>query len=446
MKTLIRMLVLCAAILPAGAAFAADWTVQRVTRNAQVSLDGRTWSPLARGTDVPNKAWIHTDRNGKLLLGRGRDRMWVDGDTLVRVTENGTDAKPRTAIEHRFGEIIVDVQKRGYDQMNVKTPFMAAVVKGTKFTVTGTELASSLRVARGLVEAVTWSFIPKSEALMFGGGDNALDLSNPMSVDMSSMRPSLLPELLKAARRNANRGLADAALFEVGQSYRGTRPEDQFTSAAGVRMGTARLMGSGRHWSGTTATVDAFDAKADVAALLAALGFDPSKPQIVRDAPGYYHPGRSGTLRLGPKVVLAHFGEVHPATLAALDIDAPVVAFEVFVDSLPAEKRKATRARPPLEGINLMPLSRDFAFIVGRDVAAGDVVRAATGADKALIRDVDVFDVFEAGRLAEEGKKSLAIAVTLQPREQALTEKEIEAVSQKIISAVTKATGGEIRS
>ena len=351
----------------------------------------------------------------------------VDGpadlvEEVVRIA--GIDSVPSTPLPRPAGvarPVLTDVQRR---------------VRKARRTL----------ATRGLVEAVTWSFIPKSEALMFGGGDNALDLSNPMSVDMSSMRPSLLPELLKAARRNANRGLADAALFEVGQSYRGTRPEDQFTSAAGVRMGTARLMGSGRHWSGTTATVDAFDAKADVAALLAALGFDPSKPQIVRDAPGYYHPGRSGTLRLGPKVVLAHFGEVHPATLAALDIDAPVVAFEVFVDSLPAEKRKATRARPPLEGINLMPLSRDFAFIVGRDVAAGDVVRAATGADKALIRDVDVFDVFEAGRLAEEGKKSLAIAVTLQPREQALTEKEIEAVSQKIIAAVTKATGGEIRS
>ena len=314
-----------------------------------------------------------------------------------------------------------------------------------------TELQRRIRKARrtlasrGLVEAVTWSFLPKSEAELFGGGDAALDLSNPISVDMASMRPSLLAGLITAARRNRNRGLADVALFEIGQSYRGTSPEQQFISAAGVRSGSARLAGSGRHWSGAAGDIDAFDAKADAAAVLAALGVDPAKAQITRDAPGYYHPGRSASLRLGPKVVLAHFGEVHPRTLAALDMQGPLVAFEVFVDALPPEKRKS-RAKPPLAESDLMALSRDFAFVLDRSVAAGDVVRAAAGADKTLIRDVTVFDLFEGGKLAEDGKKSLAIAVTLQPSEQTLTEKDIEAVSQKIITAVTKATGGEIRS
>jgi phenylalanyl-tRNA synthetase beta chain len=307
-----------------------------------------------------------------------------------------------------------------------------------------TRRARRTLAARGLVEAITWSFLPKSEAELLGGGDAALDLSNPISVDMSSMRPNLLAGLLTAAKRNANRGFDDVALFEVGQAYRGARPEDQFTSAAGVRTGTAKFDGNGRHWSGTKGKVDLFDAKADALAVLAGLGFDPAKAQISRDAPSYYHPGRSGVLRLGPKVVLAAFGEVHPRVAAALGVEGAVVAFEVFLDALPPEKKKS-RAKPALAESNLLPLSRDFAFVLDAKVAAGDVVRAAQGADKALIRDVDVFDVFEGGKLAEDGKKSLAIAVTLQPGEQALTDKDIEAVSQKIIAAVSKATGGEIR-
>ena len=187
-----------------------------------------------------------------------------------------------------------------------------------------------------------------------------------------------------------------------------------------------------------------FDAKADVFAVLAALGFDPGKAQITRDAPAWYHPGRSGTLRLGPKVVLAHFGELHPATLKALDVAPPAVGFEIFLDALPPEKAKG-RAKPPLAAADLLPVRRDFAFVLDAAVAAGDVVRAALGADKALIQGVSVFDVFEGGSLAAEGKKSLAIEVTLQPVAETLTDKEIEAVAEKIVAAVKKATGGEIR-
>ncbi len=299
--------------------------------------------------------------------------------------------------------------------------------------------------ARGLVEAITWSFIPAGEAKSFGGGAAGLELANPISTEMSSMRPGLLPGLLTALKRNRNRGFADAALFELGQAYRGERPEDQYISAAGVRAGTAKLGGSGRHWDGAAKDVDLFDAKADVVAVLAALGFDPAKAQVTRDAPAWYHPGRSGTLRLGPKTILAHFGEVHPATLKELDVAAPVAAFEVFLDALPAQKAKS-RAKPRLEAADLLPVRRDFAFVLDRDVAAGDVVRAAAGADKALISDVPVFDVFEGGALAEEGKKSLAVEVTLQPTSETLTDKDIEAVAQKVAAAVKAATGGEIRS
>ncbi|WP_045837309.1 phenylalanine--tRNA ligase subunit beta [Hyphomicrobium sp. 99] len=305
--------------------------------------------------------------------------------------------------------------------------------------------ARRLLAARGFVEAVTWSFIPKEQATHFGGGSPALDLGNPISVELSSMRPGLLPGLLTAVTRNRNRGIADVALFELGQAYRGEQPEDQYASAAGVRAGTARLTGAGRHWDGNTNPVGAFDVKADVFAALSALGLDPSKAQITRDAPAWYHPGRSAALKLGPKTVLAYFGEVHPATLKALDVEAPVSAFEIFLDALPPEKKKS-RAKPPLAASDLLPVTRDLAFIVPKDVAAGDVVKAAANADKALIRSVNVFDVFEGGSLAAEGKKSVAIEITIQPATETLTDQAIETITKKIVSDVKKATGGELRS
>jgi phenylalanyl-tRNA synthetase beta chain len=254
----------------------------------------------------------------------------------------------------------------------------------------------------------------------------------------------LLPGLLTAVQRNRNRGFADVGLFELGQAYRGEAPEDQYLAATGVRAGTAKLQGSGRHWDGAAADVDVFDAKADAFAVLSALGVDPGKAQVTLDAPAWYHPGRSGTLRLGPKLVLAHFGELHPATLKALDVAGPVVACEIFLDAVPPEKAKS-RAKPPLAATDLLPVKRDFAFVLDAAVAAGDVVRAALSADKTLIETVSVFDVFEGGALAETGKKSLAIEVTLQPTAETLTDKDIEAVAEKIVAAVRKATGGEIR-
>jgi phenylalanyl-tRNA synthetase beta chain len=305
--------------------------------------------------------------------------------------------------------------------------------------------ARRVLAARGMVEAVTWSFIERPQAAHFGGGQDALELDNPISSELSSMRPSLLPGLLLAAQRNRNRGFADAAVFEVGQAYRGDKPEDQYLGAAGVRAGAARLDGSGRHWDGKAEDASLYDAKADAVAVLAALGVDASRAQITRDAPGWYHPGRSGTLRLGPKVVLAYFGEVHPATLKVLDVAAPVAAFEVFLDAPPGDKRKGGRARSALAASDLLPVRRDFAFLVANDVAAGDVTKAAAAADKALISGVTVFDVFEGGTLAAESKKSLAVEVTLQPTTETLTDEQIEAVAKKVIAEVKRATGGEIR-
>ncbi len=200
--------------------------------------------------------------------------------------------------------------------------------------------ARRLLAARGLVEAVTWSFLPKKEAQLFGAGDTPLELANPISVDLAVMRPSLLPGLITAAERNRNRGFADVALFELGQAYKGEAPSDQMLIAAGVRSGTATTAGAGRNWDGGGRAVTVFDAKADVAALLSAVGFDASKAQIAREAPAWYHPGRSGVLKLGPKVVLAAFGELHPETLKAIDATGPLVAFEVFLDALPPKRRR----------------------------------------------------------------------------------------------------------
>jgi phenylalanyl-tRNA synthetase beta chain len=301
-----------------------------------------------------------------------------------------------------------------------------------------------LLAGRGLVEAVTWSFIPRAQAQLFGGGSDALELANPISVEMSSMRPSLLAGLVTAVQRNRNRGFDDVALFELGQTYRGEKPEDQGLAAAGVRAGTARVTGAGRHWQGKAAEAGVFDVKADAVAILAELGIEATKPQITRDAPAWYHPGRSATLRLGPKTVLAYFGELHPDTLASLKVDGPVSAFEVFLDALPPEKKKS-RAKPRLATADLLPVRRDFAFVLDRKTPAGDVVRAALAADKALIANVSVFDLYEGGEMEKAGKKSLAIEVTLQPKAETLTDAAIDAVAQRIIAEVKRATGGEVR-
>lgn len=305
-------------------------------------------------------------------------------------------------------------------------------------------LARRALAVRGLDEAVTWSFIAVDEAARFGGGAPELRLANPIAADMTDMRPSLLPGLIAAARRNAHRGIADLGLFEVGQVFRSAAPDGQHIHAAALRTGTFGLAGGGRHWHDRARPVDVYDARADLAALLDCLGLDIDKTQLVAEAAPWAHPGRGGRLQLGPKAPLAWFGELHPRLLETFDLEGPAVAFELDLDAVPEPRRKGTRTRPPLELSGLMPVSRDFAFVLDRDVPAASVLRAARNADKALIADVGVFDVFEGPALGE-GKKSLAIAVTLQPRERTLTDEEIDRVSAAVVAAVGKATGGLLR-
>ncbi len=307
-----------------------------------------------------------------------------------------------------------------------------------------TRRAKRALAARGLTEAVTWSFIAKPAAELFGGGQPELALANPIASDLSDMRPSLLPGLIASAQANADRGYPDLALFEVGQIFRGDRPQDQFVAASGVRRGVASSAGLGRHWSGS-APATALDAKADAFAVLAAAGAPMAGLQIATNKlPAWLHPGRSGAIQIGPQNVLGYFGELHPRVLEQLGADGPVVAFEVILDKIPDAKQRPTRAKPALELSAFHPVSRDFAFIVERKVAAADLVRAAQGVDKKLITSVGVFDVYE-GKGIDPDKKSVAIAVTLQPRDKTMTDQEIDAVGAKIVAEVTKKTGGTLR-
>ncbi len=292
---------------------------------------------------------------------------------------------------------------------------------------------------RGLLEAVTWSFTSQKMAEVFGGGSPALRLANPINSELGVMRPSALSNLMAAVGRNLDRGAENFGLFEVGPAYSGTGPGDQSTEAAGVRVGQANP----RHWSGDQRPVDAFDAKADVLTALGAAGLAPGKAKVQAGAPAWFHPGRSGTVQMGPQNVLAVFGEFHPAVLAALDLTVPAVGFQVFLDAIPPQKGKRNTAKTGYEAPDLPAVERDFAFLVDAAVRGGDVAAAAERADP-LVVGVAVFDVFT-GEGVAQGQKSIAIAVRLQPTEQTFTDADIEAIGGKIVAAVTKATGGVLR-
>jgi phenylalanyl-tRNA synthetase beta chain len=292
--------------------------------------------------------------------------------------------------------------------------------------------------AQGLMEAVTWSFMPGAIAAQFGATDKNLHLLNPISSDLDVMRPSILGNLITAAKRNADRGFAECGLFEVGPVYKDPTPEGQAIVAASLRAGSTP-----RNWAVSSRKVDLFDAKADAMAALAACGAPVQSLQITSDAPAWYHPGRSGVLRLGP-TVLAYFGEIHPAVLTACDAEGPMAATEIFFANIP-QSRATSAAKPLLKLEALQPVTRDFAFVVASDVTAAKLVRAVRDADKNLIKDVNVFDVYE-GEHVGAGKKSLAVSVTMQPTDKSLTDAELDAISSRVTASVIKATGAVLRS
>jgi phenylalanyl-tRNA synthetase beta chain len=398
------------------------------------------WSEVQRltGLELPRSEMAG------ILERLGFELAAVEGNSdrvVVKVPSWRPDVEGKTDLVEEIVRIAglerIEAQPLPREESGVAAPIFNLLQKRTR-------LAKRALAANGLVETVTWSFLSHDKALLFGGGRDDLVLTNPIAADLSDMRPSLLPGLVEAAERNAARGFGDVALFEVGQIFKGVEAADQKMAAAGLRRGSAKIGGAGRHWAAPAGRVDLYDAKADALAVLAALGVPQNGLQIVPGGPAWFHPGRSGTLQFGPKTVIGHFGEFHPRILEALDAEGPTVAFELVLDEIPAPKAKPTRAKPRLDLPELMPLERDFAFLVDRSVLAGDIVKAAQAAERTLIKEVAVFDVYEGAGIPAD-KKSVAIAVTLQPREKTLTEADIESVSAKIVAEVGKKTGALLR-
>jgi len=359
--------------------------------------------------------------------GQSSKRIIVEPPTWRRDVEGGADLVEEVA------------RIEGFDKLPNNEPPRANGFRAPPASVgeSRTRLARRAAASLGYNEAITWSFCSRAQAQAFGGGAEDLLVANPIASELDCMRPTALPNLLVAAQQNANRGFDDARLFEAGPAYANANDGGQQRTLAGVWH--ARVP---RHWRAAPQP-DIFDVKRDLLIILEAIGAPVASLQTFAEAPSHWRPGRTGALKLGPKVI-AYYGEIHPRTLKAIGVEAPALAFEIFLDALPAPRAKGGRAKPPLEKLDLQPLTRDFAFVVDDKVTAQDVVRAAIGADKALITDVNLFDVYRGERM-QPGKKSLAIEVTLQPKEKTLTDAEIEAASAKIVSAVMKATGGTLR-
>ncbi|CAI8298755.1 MAG: Phenylalanine--tRNA ligase beta subunit [Hyphomonas sp. TMED17] len=370
-------------------------------------------------------------------------------NTLIALgfgVEKGPKAWSLKVPEWRFditqsADIVEEVARlEGYD--NLPTTSLPAPAGGRKMVVTPlqqrTRTARRLLASRGYLEAVTWSFLPKQQANLFGGGDDALTIANPVASELNQMRPSILPNLATASQRAANRSVRDVRIFEAGPIYLSDNPNGQYTSVSAiVRPETAR------HWQAGPA-YSVFDCKADLFALLTALGQTPDRFQIAAAGQSHWHPGQSAALKLGPKVTIAHFGALHPGVLDKIGVDGPLFGFELDLDALPKSKAKASKTKAVLERSDLQPVRRDFAFIVDNKAQAQQFIAAAKSADKQLISGVSVFDLYKGERISSD-MMSIAIEVTLQPRDKTLTDADIEAVSKRIIAAVEKATGATLR-
>ena len=333
----------------------------------------------------------------------------------------------------------------GFDHLPAALLPMRNAVEPPKLTIAQDRRALARRAlaSRGMLEAVTWSFMDERHAGLFLSENQlkaqGLILANPIASDLGAMRPSVLPNLLLALQKNADRGRDALALFEVAAQYGGDQPDEQMMMASGARRGAPA-----RHWQGAAPAPDVFTAKADALTALEAAGAPLASLQTTDDAPHYYHPGRSGALRLGPARPLAFFGEIHPRVLKEMDVEGPAFGFEVFLDMIPEPKKKPTKTRPALDASEFLPLSRDFAFVVDEAVTAEALLKAVRGAEKKLVAEVLLFDVYR-GKGVPDGKKSLAVEVVIQPREKTLTDAEIEAVSTRIVAQVEKACGGVLR-
>jgi phenylalanyl-tRNA synthetase beta chain len=353
----------------------------------------------------------------------------------------------RADVEGKADIVEEVVRIHGYENIPATSLKDEKTIAGAAETPNLTRIRKSRNVlaSRGLNECVTWSFMNADLAELFGSNDlqkaSALKILNPINAEMDQMRPSIVANLIQAAQKNADKGFPGSALFEIGPTFISGKYDGQRWVAAGVRHS---FIGP-RHWSSkeTSRSCDVFDAKADALSVLEVCGLPTENIQISQDAPDFYHPGRSGVLRLGPNI-LSSFGEIHPAILEKIGIEGPVAAFEVFLDNIPEGKKKQGKARRLLKLPPFQPVNRDYAFIVDSSINVSELIRAAKGVDKNLITDVNIFDVYS-GKGVEEGKKSVALSVVLQPREKTLTDSEIEAVSKKIIENITTKVGGQLR-
>jgi phenylalanyl-tRNA synthetase beta chain len=291
-------------------------------------------------------------------------------------------------------------------------------------------LLRRVAAARGLHETYSWGFCARDQADAWGGQSEALELLNPISAELSVMRPKILPHLVEAVRTNLARGIKDVAIFELGATFHDVTLTGQKTNLAGVRVGN----GAGTHWAHTKA-VDLYDVKADLFALLEAAGINTAQLMVMptKDAP-WFHPGRSGIVGLGPKNILGVFGELHPSLLKQFGVGAPAYAFALFISALPAPK--ATK-RKPLSVSDYQAVTRDFAFVVDQTVSAAELVKHVNAAEKQLLRDVTIFDVYQ-GKGVEDGRKSIALTITLRADDRTLTDAEIEAVASAILTSVKK--------
>jgi len=292
----------------------------------------------------------------------------------------------------------------------------------------------------GLREVITWSFISSSQAMLFADPKPELILDNPVSSDLNAMRPNLLPNLITAAGRNSDRGIKSVALFEAGNQFYSDKIDGQNFVIAGIRRGQKNE----RHWQKNSEDINVYDAKADAISILSAIGVKADNAQVVAEAPAWYHPGRSGVIRLGPKNIMAYFGEIHPNILKKLDVKGPLVGFEIMLGNIPLPRSKVGNSRGPLKSSDFQSVERDFAFVVSKDLAAEQLVKVISSVDKKLIDSVNVFDVYE-GAGIDDGKKSIAVNVRLQPFNKTMTDDEIEEFRQDVISIVIKKTGGTLR-
>ncbi|MCK5576136.1 MAG: phenylalanine--tRNA ligase subunit beta, partial [Sphingomonadales bacterium] len=339
-------------------------------------------------------------------------------------------------------DLVEDVLRlHGFDKIpSTPLPRIDVVAKSTLTPRQIRARAARRRLAaEGLMESVSWSFMSDTWAKRFGGGLDCLRVDNPISSDLNMMRPSILPNLLFAALKNIDRGAKSVSLFEVGPQYADDTPEGQAHVATGVRVGAVH----DRHWASPSKVFDVYDAKACAIAALEAAGAPTGNLMVFNEAADWYHPGRSGTLRLGPKVVLAAFGELHPRILKDMGLKTSAVGFEVYLDAIPAQRKKGA-SKPALQVSDLQAVERDFAFLVANDVAADAIIKAARGGAKKFVKAIRVFDVFE-GQGVPEGQKSIAISMTLEPKDKTFTDAEIEKISADVVSSVAKATGASLR-